>query len=71
MPYDRLLMSRLNYQKLCLNNSIALYVDRPKVDTLPFDDEIDANATLILKWSQWHKNDNESSDDENIDLDNT
>ena len=50
------------YQKLLLNNVIALYVSRPKADMLPFDDEIDTNSSHILNRSEYDKDDDESSD---------
>ena len=65
-PYDELLTSRLNRQKLRLDNKIALYVHRPKVDMLPFSEEIDANNTLVLDRNQEDKDDRESSDDEDL-----
>ena len=33
--------------KLLLDNSIVFYVNRPKVDILPFGNKIDTNATLV------------------------
>ena len=70
IPYDQLLTSRLNRQKLCLDNSIAFYVDSPKVDMLPFADEIDVNTTLVLDRSEEDKDDKESSDDEDLKTEN-
>ena len=46
-PCQQLVTSRLCCQKLRLNNSIVLYVSRPKCDTLPFEDELDANTSGI------------------------
>ena len=70
VPYDQLLNSRLNLQKLRLGNSIAFYVHRPKVHMLPFADKIDANATFVLERSEEDKDDRESSDDEYLNPDN-
>ena len=37
---------------------------------LPFNEEIDPNATLVLRRSEWEKDDEESSDEEDLNLDN-
>ena len=47
-----------------------LCIDRPKSDILPFTDKIDENTALVLNGSKWDKDDNESSDDEDLNLDN-
>ena len=56
-PYDQLLMSRLSLQKLLIENSITFYINRPKVNTLPFTEEIDASDILILNRSEWNNDD--------------
>ena len=71
VPYDQLLNSRLNRQKLRLDNSIEFYVHIPKVHMLPFADEIDANDALVLDRGEEDKDDRTLSDGEDLNPENT
>ena len=71
VPCDQILTSRSNRQKNGLDNSIAFYVDRQKIDMLPFADEIDKTVTLVNDRSEEEKDDMESLDDEDLNPDNS
>ena len=54
-------MSRLRLQKLCIDNIIVLCVSRSKCDMLLFKEEIDANASCIVKNAEHDLDDKECS----------
>ena len=63
IPHAQLELSRLILQKLRLNNIIILYVSRPKYGMLLFEEELDANTSLILNQTECVRCDEEFSDD--------
>ena len=67
---DQLLTSRLKRQKNRLDNCIAFCVERPQSDMVPYDNETNASTNLILHRTEWDKDYEESSDDEELNLDN-
>ena len=70
MTYEKLVVSRLHHKKLRLNNSIVLYVSRPKCDMLPFEDELDAKTSRILNSTECDRDDEEYLDEEDLKFDN-
>ena len=62
--------SSLCLHKLRLNNIIILYVSRLKWHILPFEEELDANASHILNQTEFDRDDEESSEDEDLNLEN-
>ena len=55
--------------KILLDSSITFYVYVPKVDILPFADEIDAITALVNDSSDIDKDNRESSDEEDLNSD--
>ena len=53
-PHQKLVISRLCRQKLCLDSSIFFYCIKPKWDMLPFEDELDADTRITVYFTEFN-----------------